>query len=204
MAQALWLRRLEQGKYGSVGFTTYNHLVKNDPNKKSIRASVMGPCIQSIVLTLSDKGATSIDCFYRTTEIFKKFIADLVFIRDDLLQGFDLPNLEKVTFHFANVTAHPMYFVTIIPLLRNPIAKLDRLERKDKYFYKWVVKWTARYLCEEYSRGILKFSQALRVRDDAQRRIDPDLLPDLRQYLRDNHPGYTRDYTEADDDGDGE
>ena len=207
-AKELWTRRLEQDKYGSVGFTTYNHFMKgNQKGSKEIagtskRASVMGPCIQSVVLTLTNKGKTEVDVFYRTTEIFKKFPADLVFIRDELLEGFDI-NATHLTCYFANITAHPMYFITMVPSMEDPIGSLASLKVKDKYFFDWCVKWSARYICKEYSRGIDKFSQALRVRKDAFDRIDKDTLRDLQRYFKKNHPGYRNDYkepTDGDDD----
>ena len=194
----LWERRIGQKKYGSVGFTTYNHFLKGDIEKKSKRASVMGPCIQSVCLTLNNKKTTDIDIFYRTTELYKKFPADLVFLRDVLLEPFDFSEapIRQLNFHMANITCHPMYFVTIIPSLRNPLSTLESLRRKDEYFYNWVVKWTARYVCDEYSRGIMKFSQALRVRQDALDRVSN--LPELQDYLRTNHPGYRNEYSDTD------
>lgn len=201
VAKQLWERRLEQDKYGSVGFTTYNHFIKNDPTKKSKRASVMGPCIQSIVLTLMKKGEVEVDAFYRTTEIFKKFPADLVFIRDELLEGFDIGKGASLTCHFANITAHPMYFITLVPSMSDPVKHLEAIKKKDKYFFDWCVKWSARYICKEYSRGIDKFSQALRVRKDAFDRIEPATLRELQQYLKRNHPGYRNNYA-GDLDGD--
>lgn len=200
VALELWDRRLGQGKYGSVGFTTYNHFIKNDPSKKSKRASVMGPCIQSVTLTLLEDGRTGIDVFYRTTELFKKYPADLVFLRDTLLEGFKIDRLEVMTHHFANITCHPMYYVTIIPHHRDPIKKLERLKRLDPYFYQWIVKWTARYICDEHHRGIAKFAQAMRVCMDARGRIKPDVLDELRPYLLKNHPGYSREYVDPDED----
>lgn len=206
VAKRLWEGRIKRDKYGSVGFTTYNHFVKTDEGKGSKRASVMGPCIQSVTLTLLNGRTTAVDCFYRTTELFKKFPADLVFLRDDLLAGFDLTTapVSRVTFHFANITCHPMYFVTLLPSIDDPIRALDRLERLDPYFYSWVIKWTARYLCDEHSRGILKFAQALRVRKDALERIEPRQLKKLQEYMRENHPGYRKDYVDPDDEGEGE
>lgn len=221
MAVQLWDRRKKQGKYGSVGFTCYNHLLKADPTKKSKRASVMGPCIQSVVITLLNDRSVGIDAFYRTTELLKKFPADLVFLRDELLEpfGIDLRNkadgghVSTVRFHFAGMTIHPMYFVTIIPLVHtnhagapnaeNTLAVFDRLKRQDKRFFDWMVKWTARYVCDEYMRGIAKFAQAMRVRKDALARIDPDFLPVLQDYLRENHPGYRNSYVPPEgEDGD--
>lgn len=205
MAIKLWELRRSKSSYGSVSFTCYNHLLKNDPHKKSKRASVMGPCIQAVTITQvkgngknGRGGQYYIDCFYRTTEILKKFPADLVFIRDVLLEGFDFSGMEflGMTCHFANVTVHPQYFVTAIPHMEDPIKELERIKRRDRYFYDWVIKWTARYLCEEHYRGIAKFAQALRVKLDADKRIKGRRRRELVDYLRSNHPGHRNTYEE--------
>jgi hypothetical protein len=194
-AAQLWGERLKRDKYGSVGFHCFNHTLKGGTidGPRSKRASLMGPCIQSVSLTLMPDRTTSVDLFYRTTELFKKFPADLIFIRDELLSPFDFSRapIKSLNFHFANVTCHPMYFVTILPLLEDPIAELEEIKSQDEYFYRWVIKWTSRYLCDEHHRGIAKFAQALRVQKDARERIKNKRLPD---YLRDNHPGYKGDY----------
>lgn len=199
-AVELWKLRRSKTSYGSVGFTCYNHLVKNDAEKKSKRASVMGPCIQAVTITQVKGGKNGqyyIDAFYRTTEILKKFPADLVFIRDVLLKDFDFSGMEftGLTCHFANVTVHPQYFVTAIPHMEDPIRELERIKKKDRYFYDWIIKWTARYLCEEHYRGIAKFAQALRVKMDADNRIKGRRRRELVDYLRANHPGHRNDYT---------
>lgn len=204
VALRLWDKRKGQGKYGSVGFTTYAHFVKGGEidAKRSKRASVFGPCIQSVVITLLNKKTYTVDVFYRTTELFKKFPADLILIRDVLLRDFNFSGLEfrGLMCHFASVTAHPMYFVTLIPHLPNPIGTFETLRKgKDRFFYAWVVKWTARYLCPELGRGIEKFSQSLRVRKDALERIDKKTLKALQSYLRKNHPGHRNVYQDPDE-----
>lgn len=204
-ALMLWKLRRDKPAYGSVGFTCYNHFLKNDAVKKSKRASVMGPCLQSVVITQVKGGKNAsyfIDVFYRTTELLKKFPADLVFIRDVLLKDFDFSGMEflGLTCHFANITVHPQYFVTAIPHMEDPIAELEKIKEKDEYFYNWIIKWTARYLCEEHYRGIAKFAQALRVKMDADKRIRGRRRRELVQYLRDNHPGHRNDYEEQDGD----
>lgn len=198
----LWERRVGQRKYGSVSFTCFNHLTKSDPDKKSKRASVMGPCLQSVSLTYMPDHTCAVDVFYRTTELFKKFPADLVFLRDQLLPSFNLFScpLKSITFHFANITIHPMYFVTILPHLSDPFGELEEIKHQDKYFYDWMVKWTARYVCPEYNRGIQKFAQAMRVHKDAHERIRPNMMKPLQEYLIKNHPGYRSDYVEGEDD----
>lgn len=201
----LWNLRRQKTSYGSAGFTTYNHFVKANVEKKSKRASVMGPCIQAITLTQVKGGknaAYAIDAFYRTTELLKKFPADLIFIRDVLLAGFNFEGMEflGLTCHFANVTVHPMYFVTLIPHLEDPIRELERIKKKDRYFYDWIIKWSARYICPEHERGIQKFAQALRVKDDADKRIRGRRRRELIEYFRANHPGHNNDYVDPDGD----
>jgi len=205
----LWNIRRKKTSYGSVGFTCYNHFLKNDAVKKSKRASVMGPCIQAVTITQhkgnnskGTGGKYSIDCFYRTTELLKKFPADLIFIRDVLLKDFDFSGMEfgGITFHFANITVHPQYFVTAIPHMDDPIEVLERIRKRDQYFFDWIVKWTARYLCPEHYRGIAKFAQALRVKDHADVAIKGKRRKKLIEYLNEHHPGYKNDYVDPDGD----
>lgn len=206
VALELWNKRLEQRKYGSVSFTCFAHFVKGGSidAKRSKRASVFGPCIQSVSLTYLNNHTCAVDVFYRTTELFKKFPADLVFLRDVLLRGFDFSKcpMKSITFHFANITIHPMYFVTLIPLLDDPIGEMDTIKEADPYFYAWLVKWTARYIVPRHHRGIAKFAQAMRVHQDANSRIGKKTLIELQDYLEANHPGHRNDYQGDDDEDD--
>jgi hypothetical protein len=194
VAIQLWNKRRGQAKYGSVGFTCYNHFVKGGSidAKRSKRASVFGPCIQSVTLTWLDKNTVGIDVPYRTTEFYKKFPADLVFLRDVLLSDFELPDNLILYCHFANVTIHPMYAVTVMPHIDDPVDMLEDLREEDPYFWKWIIRWTARYLCPEHAHGIKKFSQALRVAADAENRLDEQAMKTLQKYCREEHPGYSR------------
>ena len=197
VAVDLWGRRRVQDKYGSVGVTCYNHFIKSE--KTSKRASVMGPCIQAVTVTYLNKREYSLDMFYRTTEVLKKFPADLVFLRDVLLPPFDFSGMRLIEArcHFANVTVHPMYFATILPLIPDSIAALERLRTRDPYFFNWVIKWSARYICDEFHRGIAKFAQALRVQKDVRERLDPVVLGELQEYIRKNHPPLKTRFAEA-------
>lgn len=212
---ALWAGRVERGKYGSVSVSTYHHLTKSDPEKRSKRASVMGPCLVGVGFTLLNKNEIALDAFYRTTELFKKFPADLVFIRDTVVpaimsgddrvalgtdsEGHPLEQVTRLRCHFANVTSHPMYAVTWLPHVSDMIGELDAIKSADRRFYDWTLKWTGRYVCPEYHRGIAKFAQALRVQKDALTRITGKKLKLLQEYIRDNHPGYRGDYEDGND-----
>ena len=191
-ASALWDRYRARPKYRSVSFTCYNHFVKDHHGP---RGSVMGPCLQSVVLTMDNKAKNvDITVFYRTTEIFKKFPADLVFLHKILSENFNFEGMtiRPMKFNFANITVHPAYFVIIIPHLKDPVKRLEQLREIDPYMWEWVVKWTARYTIEKYGHGIAKFSQALQVKKYATERITGENLAKLQEYLETNHPGYTR------------
>lgn len=197
----LWDKRVSQRKYGSVSFTCHGHTTKSDPTKGSKRASVMTPCIQSMSLTYHGDHTCEAHAFYRTTEVFKKFPADLVFIRDVLLEpfSFDMVRLAKLTFMFANVTVHPMYFATLAPNLEDPVGALEGIEKSDPYFWTWCVKWTARYTIPEYHRGIQKYAQGMRVHEMFHKLMDKDVLEELVEYVGDNHPGMSSEYEDPDD-----
>lgn len=193
VAQMLWELRKSKRKYGSVGFHTYNHYLKNDPDKKSLRASVMGPCIQAINLTYLEKThTTAVDVYYRTTEYYKKFPADLIFLRDIIFPKFDFDKapIQEVNLYFAGLTCHPMYFITLLPHVDDPVETIKKLRDKDPYFWNWVVKWTARYLVEEHFHGIEKYMQAMRVRTTMLEIMPKRFIRALVPYLREVHPGY--------------
>jgi hypothetical protein len=200
-AVSLWNRYRERPKYRSVSFSCYGHFVKDHHGP---RGSRMGPCMQSVIITMDDKGKSAeVTVLYRTTEIFKKFPADLVFLKERLLPEFDFSGMtmKPVRCYYVNATIHPAYFVILLPHLEDPIGELNKLKKADPYFWEWVVKWTARYTIEKYGHGIAKFSQALQVKKYATGRITGDRLNELQEYLETNHPGYTRTrFTEGEDD----
>jgi hypothetical protein len=180
-ALKLWEKRLEQGSYGSVGFSCYNHLIKASSGVNR-RASTHGPCIQAVSITLIKDRRAVVDIFYRTTELFKKYPADLVFVRDVLLPGFDM-DLEMITFHLANVSVHPMFYVTIVPELKDPIKHLKSIKRHDAKYHRLVVANLTRYLVPGHSRGHEMWSQFKRTKEAALKRMDQKILVALQAYL---------------------
>ena len=190
-----WRDVRSKGKFGNAAFSTCNHLFKNGSSfeeadeKRSKHGSVQGPCMQSVVVTWIAKDQVAIDVSYRSTELFKKFPADLVFLRDVLLTPFDFSGMEiTVTCYFANVTVHPMYFVAILPHLNDPIGEMERIEKADPKFHRYLVTHTAHYICPEKGKSIANHSQSLRVKDFALSAIKGRRLHDLRGYLNDHAP----------------
>jgi hypothetical protein len=203
-ALSLWQHRMEMKKYGSVSFTThsdedftdaygddsvsfstFNHYIKGSrvlngeiPVDRGI-GSVFGPCIQSVSITWLGPQTSAVDVFWRTTEWFRKFPADLILILDHLLPPFELKDFD-ITCHFANITVHPMTFISLIPSLEDPVDKLDQIKLKDPYFHKRVVKRLSRTLSDTPS----KFGPEKRIRRSTGRRM-PD-VDWLRQYIKEN------------------
>jgi hypothetical protein len=168
----MWDYFIARGKYASTSFHCYNHLIKPGATSPLEKVSTRGPCLQSVVISYLDKETAEVDIFYRTTELFKKFPADLYFIYNNLLPGFNFTDvkLKSVNCHFANITLHPMYFLTAAALHESPIEFFRALDKDDR-FTRHVMKWTLKYLDDD--RGILKFKQATVTRDKARSLLYP-------------------------------
>ncbi len=167
--------RRKKGTYGSVGVTTYNHFAKKE-------RPMHGPCIQSVVFTHSPSGKIDMDVFYRTTEIFKKFAADLIWLREVFLPQFNIPsNSGVVRFHFANITYHPMYWVVSAPYLTNPEYHLIDIKKTDPLTWKAIIRWTNRYVQKEAS--LEKFKQGQRVSKHMHRLVPPAQMKLLAKYI---------------------
>jgi hypothetical protein len=196
VAVELWARRRQKGKHGSVGFSTFNHAIKGGyasveeaDAKKSKHASVMGPCMQSVSITWMAKDDVAIDVFYRTTELFKKFPADLVFLRDVLLKPFDFSGMEiTVTCHFANVTLSARYWVTVLANIADRANAMEVIRNKDAHYHGRVIRCTAEYLCPEKGTSIANHAQSLRVQKHALKSFNGHGLRELQEYLRKHQP----------------
>lgn len=185
----LWDHLTEGDKIGSVAFSTCNHVVKGGESldevlsKKAKYASVQGPCMIGVSLTSIPRQPVEVDVFYRSTEFFKKLPADLIFLREVLLKPFSV-DAPSVTLHLANVTLHPMYFVTLIPHMDEPLFEMNRIRMADDRFHRYIVKKTSEYVCPERGDGIAKHSQSQRVKKHALKAIRGSKLRDLRDYVR--------------------
>jgi hypothetical protein len=168
----MWDYFVERGKYSSTSFHCYNHLIKPGATSPLEKVSTRGPCLQSVVISHLDKDHAEMDIFYRTTELFKKFPADLYFIYNNLIPGFNFKEvkLKSVNCHFANITLHPMYFLTAAALYDSPMEFYKALDKSDR-FSRYVMRWTLKYLDDD--RGILKFKQATVTRDRARSLLYP-------------------------------
>ena len=165
-------RQRKKGKFTSVGFHTFNHLTK-----RSGIVGMQGPCMIGVAVT--DTGReVSANVAYRSTECCKKLPADLIFLRDVLLSPF---GVTTVTINFANVTAHPLYFPILFPLLEDPVGELRALQLRYPRFWRVVVREGRDLLCGGARNA--NFMQAQRVTRHVLAHTDRATLKELRAYL---------------------
>ena len=111
-AVELWDRRAEKGGYWSVGFHCFAHYVKPWDGVSGV-ASTHGPCLQAVTVTSCSAKEAIITLNYRTSEFYKKFVADLIYVQNELMPRFNLHNRKWVGLDvvFNNVTINYDYFV---------------------------------------------------------------------------------------------
>ena len=166
-------------RYGSVGFPLTGE--EKTWTKQDF-------CIQAITIT---NGTTSEDCpgvvhvFYRTTEIIKKFGADLVFLRDEVLPPVEeICKLNSINFYFSNLTVHPMFFPTLLSHINDPVTFLEDIKVEDANFHRGIVKWMTKYLEEGETSWVQKFSQARQTHSAMLRLMAPRKRRLLKWYFK--------------------
>lgn len=178
-----WSDRSLKGKYGSTGFHFFNHITKpHSGETRNKRASKMGPCLQSMCLTIHPKGHAEVDVFYRTTEVYKKFPADLVLIRDDILSKFDFTHVpfHRMTCHFANMSVNPMFITVPLTLWPDLLEWFNAVKRGDPNYH---------IRCCRSLRTLLKdpedisFKQVRNTAQALQSAVRPSDLTYLRKYI---------------------
>lgn len=173
----------------STGFHCYNHILKGHSKAETGIGSTMGPCLQSIILTHTVEGLAEVDVFYRTTEVFKKFPADLILIRDHILTRFDFDRtpLSGMNIHAVNMTVSPTYAPTMLMLDKDPLKTLEDIRQQDPNFHRVVSRW-----CFKLIRGPdSKFNQARRTQKAVQRLMSDERQDDLVAYFHRHYPEVT-------------
>lgn len=172
----------------SVGFTTYNHILKAHSKMEGHTGigSVMGPCLQAVVITHMPNGLADIEVFYRTTELFKKFPADLVLIRDHFLDGFDFDRtpLSGMTIRVCNMTVNPTYVTTMLTLDKKPFDILEQIAVADPQLHRNFAKASLGVLDGPEST----FNQTLRTQKAARELMDDDRQREMISYFRKHYP----------------
>lgn len=107
------------------------------------RAESQGHCMQTGVFSFGRKHETTLDMFYRSTEVTKKFGADLLFIRDVIVPAMNWhTDIKTIRFHFA-LCYFSLHFFPVLEAYKTGAA-LEFLEhlriRMDKRYWMEAVK----------------------------------------------------------------
>lgn len=179
-----WKDRVEGGRYGSVGFSCYNHILKpHSGESANHRASTMGPCLQAMTVTQIPGEGAALDVFYRTTEILKKFPADLVLIQRVFMERFDWSVTKPVqlTCHFSNITVSSNYISVLLTVMEDdPIDYLEELAEADSSFHRSSMIWLGKTLSGKYD----KFNQARRNANATRRLMSEERKKRLASYIQ--------------------
>lgn len=176
-ALALWEKR--GPKPGSVSFSTMIETEKSHTDSSRI-SSKIGPCLGVVSISRWPDERLVVDGFWRSTEYYKKFPADLIWI-DRLLEPFQIPKGTILNCYFANLTLNAMYNAQLLVHLDNPVAHLKHLAKLDPQFHKNVCRNLRYYLMD--NTGIKKFAQALRVEMFVKESMRPSTARSVVKYL---------------------
>lgn len=105
-----------------------------------------GFCMQNLVITVT-KQKTTVDIYYRSTELIQKFLADLIFFRTKLPPLFDQLGRQpaEYRFKFANVYLSAMFMPIYLRYEDKPYMFFKVLEKLDPKFYRSCGMSTQRY-----------------------------------------------------------
>lgn len=181
-------KNYKEKSHWSVSFHCHNHTVKSHHSEAGI-GSKMGPCLQAVSITHTVEGVAEVDVFYRTTELFKKFPADLVLLRDHLLVDFDFDRtpLGDIHFHVVNMTVSPTYLPTPLSLIDDPVDFMDEVLESDPDFHRIACRWMIQLIAGPES----SFNQARRVQKAVKELMPQDSQEALVAHVNKCYPDFT-------------
>jgi hypothetical protein len=184
--------RIKHKKYGSGAFD-----FRGTPKK----GTKQDYCLQSCVISYyPQKKGTTIQVFWRTAELIKRFRGDLLFLRD-----FILPHFEEelkaappfaIDFRFANATFHPMFTVLLPQFAPQWQQHWDQIKKENPSLFRSMMYWCWRYLCDT-SASIDSYSSARQVRVIANRVTDKMTLRSLKAYIEHEIKHNLADYPDS-------
>ena len=141
------------------------------------RADSMGHCITSIAFSITpDRCEATV--MYRSTELIKKFSADLVFIpRVFERLGLDV---SKVSFFFGNAYVSGVFFPSLF-IYHDPIPFLERLRKNEPEMFKVATRFLR--------RSVRTVDQVFPYSPEQQQHVlawaqYPEKMPIIKRYLK--------------------
>lgn len=172
--------RIEHRKYGSGGFD-----FRGTPKKNTKQDY----CIQSCVISYyPQKKGTTIQAFWRTAELVKRFRGDLIFLRDFILPHFKDEFKEApvfaIDFVFANATFHPMFTILLVEYC-DWFWHFCQIRSQNPALFRSMMYWAWRYLCDT-SSSVDSYSSARQVRVIAQKVTKAKTLAEFKEFVEHN------------------
>lgn len=105
-----------------------------------------GFCMQNLVITIT-RTKTTVDIYYRSTELIQKFLADLIFFSEKLPPIFEKLGRQpaEYRFKFANVYLSAMFMPIYLRYEDRPYEFFKVMQRLDPKFYRGCGMSTQRY-----------------------------------------------------------
>lgn len=161
-------------------------------------ARSQGYCMQSVTMNWFARPALqkdplfTLDLHYRTTELCKKFYADLKFLHETvfpkLLKGVK-QSPTAVNFHFVSAYVSTMYLPVVLRVI-NPLDFLKSVERFDPKFFKLMLRDYDLWLFTEGNP--YNYRQRKNMLDYGKKHIitqlKPDELRELKSIVRKHRP----------------
>lgn len=141
------------------------------------RADSMGHCITSIAFSVTPKRCEA-TVMYRSTELIKKFAADLVFIPRVFEKLGVQPN--KVDFFFSNAYVSGVFFPSLF-VYQQPIPFLERLRKTEPEMFKVATRFLRRSV--KTPDQTFPYSPEQSQHQLAWQRY-PKEMPEIRKYLK--------------------
>lgn len=147
-----------------------------------------GHCIQNIVLTHAElrKGVevTTLDVYYRSTEVVKKFLADVLFLKKvvfpRIMEGLPWPT--EIRFYFCNVYLSALFMPIYLRYAKPPKRDLfEILRENDERFFGTTMSACGRFFEDTHN---YTYRERVKMYDYTHEHLTPDEIFALRVYCR--------------------
>lgn len=111
-----------------------------------------GYCMQNLVITVTPN-TSSVDIYYRSTELVQKFLADLIFFAQVLPPIFKELGIEPevIRFKFANVYLSAVFMPIFLRYEEDPHGFFKHLQKHDPKFFRTCGLATRRFFNETHN-----------------------------------------------------
>lgn len=145
-----------------------------------------GHCIQTMVFTHAVRRKEEIlevDIFYRSTEVVKKFLADLNFLPKVIEAACPKPDeIGKVKFHFCNVFLSALFLPIFLEYEQEWTDYFDVMFDNDRRFWNTCVPAISRFF---YDKHNYTYRERVKIYELIHKRYPRPRVLEMREYFED-------------------